>query len=115
METTVHSKKSVSTSFKRNHTISTRIPDLGVWCKNDPIGHPKWSRTKNPTPPPSVVRNLTLPKNLQLLTAPQPWLEWCMNDIRNMMKTTAQTMHGKWFCHNCQDQNKGMTQKNILL
>ena len=40
MEIVVHSKKSVSNkSFKRNCTISTGIPNLGVWCKNDPIGH----------------------------------------------------------------------------
>jgi len=25
--------------FKRNCTISTGIPNLGVWCKNDPSGH----------------------------------------------------------------------------
>ena len=36
MEIVVHSKKSVSTSFKKNCTILTRIPNLGVWCK-------KWS------------------------------------------------------------------------
>ena len=38
------------------------------------------SRTKNPTPTPSVVRNPTPPKNLRLLTTPQPWfsveLDW---------------------------------------
>jgi len=57
---------SVSTSFKRNCTISTEILNLGV-CK-------KWSDwtsgvgQKNPTPTPSVVSNPapTPPKNLRL-------------------------------------------------
>jgi len=59
---------SVSTSFKRNCTISTEILNLGV-CK-------KWSDwtsgvgvgRKNPTPTPSVVSNPapTPPKNLRL-------------------------------------------------
>ena len=52
-------------SFKRKCTISTGIPNLGVWCKI-------WSNwtcvvgvgQKNPTP--NVVRNPTLPKNLRL-------------------------------------------------
>jgi len=30
MEIVVHSKKSVSTSFKSNCTIATKIPNLGV-------------------------------------------------------------------------------------
>ena len=48
-----------------NCTISTGIPNLDVWCK-------KWSNwtygvgQKNPTPTPSVVRNLTPLKNLRL-------------------------------------------------
>jgi len=34
MEIMVHSKKSLfQQSFKRNCTISTGIPNLGVWCK----------------------------------------------------------------------------------
>ena len=59
-------------SFKRNCTISTGIPNLGVWCE-------KWSNwisrvgQKNPTPTP------TPPTNLRLLTtlAPTPhhWFE----------------------------------------
>ena len=65
-------------SSKINCTISTGIPNLGVWYK-------KWSNCtsgvgvgqKNPTP--SVVRNLTPHKNPQLLTTssptPQPWLK----------------------------------------
>jgi len=32
------------------------------------------SRTKNPTPTPMVVTNPTPPKNLRLLTTPQPWI-----------------------------------------
>jgi len=28
-------------SFKINCTISTRIPNSAVWCKNDPFGHPQ--------------------------------------------------------------------------
>jgi len=37
VEIVVHSKKSVfGQNFKRNCTISTGIPNLGVWCK-------KWS------------------------------------------------------------------------
>jgi len=56
-------------NFKRSRTISTGIPNLGVWCK-------KWSNwtsgvgvgQTNPTPTPSVVRNLTPTpaKNLRL-------------------------------------------------
>ena len=63
----------VSASFKRNCTISTGIPNLGVWCK-------KWSnrtsgvavRQRNPTP--SVVRNPnpTPRKKLRFLTTPAP-------------------------------------------
>jgi len=34
------------------------------------------SRTKKPTPTPSVVRNPTPSKNLQLLTTPAPCLQW---------------------------------------
>jgi len=47
-------------SFKRNCTISTGIPNLGVWCE-------KWSNwasgvgQKNSTPTPSVVMNPTPP------------------------------------------------------
>jgi len=47
-------------SFKINCTISTGIPNFGVWYKNDPIGHPESeSDKKNPTPAPKVVRNPT--------------------------------------------------------
>ena len=61
-----------SESLKRICTISTGIPNLGVWCK-------KWSNwtsavgQKNPTPAPSVVRNPTshFPQNLRLLATPQ--------------------------------------------
>ena len=28
-------------SFKRNCTISTGIPNLGVWCKNEPLAYPE--------------------------------------------------------------------------
>ena len=58
-------------NFKINYTISTAIHNLGVWCK-------KWSNwavgvgQKNPTPTPSVVRNLTPPTNLQLFMTPAP-------------------------------------------
>ena len=48
-------------SFKRNCTISTLIPNLGVWCKKWFI----WTLgvgEKNPTPTPSVVKNPTPPK-----------------------------------------------------
>jgi len=38
MEIVAHSKKSVSTSFKINCTISTGIPDQECNVKNDPIG-----------------------------------------------------------------------------
>jgi len=43
MDILVLSKKSLvqEKSFKRNHTISTGIPNLGVWCKNNLIGHPE--------------------------------------------------------------------------
>jgi len=61
--------------FKRNCTISTGIPNLGVWCK-------KWSNwtsgvgvgQKNQTPTPSVVRNPTPtpPKDLWLFRTPTP-------------------------------------------
>jgi len=61
-------------SITRNCTISTGIPNLGVW-------HKKWSNwtsgvgvgQKNSTPTPSAARNPTPtpPKNLRLLTTPQ--------------------------------------------
>jgi len=31
--------------FKRNCSISTGIPNLRMWCKNDPIGHPESDKT----------------------------------------------------------------------
>ena len=57
----------------RNSTISTGIPNLGVWYE-------KWCNwtsgvgQKNPTPIPSVVKNPTPipPKNLRLLATPTP-------------------------------------------
>jgi len=57
-------------SFKRNCTISTGIPNLGIGnscdVKNNPIGYPESeSDKKSTTPTPSVVRNPTPtpPKN----------------------------------------------------
>jgi len=50
-------------TFKRNSTISTGIPNLGVWCKgwsNWTSGVGRRSRT------PSVLRNPTPPKNPRL-------------------------------------------------
>ena len=43
MEIVVYSKKSLfQQKFqKKLCTISTGIPNLGVWCKNEPIGHPE--------------------------------------------------------------------------
>jgi len=62
----MHSKKYMfQQSFKRNCTISTGIPNLGVWCKKMiqlDIG--VGVGQKNPTPTP--------PKNLKLHTTPQP-------------------------------------------
>jgi len=57
--------------FKWNCTISTRIPNLGVWYYGTSrvgVGQ------KNPTPTPSVVRHRTPTphKNFQLLATPQP-------------------------------------------
>jgi len=63
MEIVVHSKKSVSTKVSQETTISTGIPNLGVWFK-------KWSDwtsgvgQKNPTP--NVVRNPIPSKNVRL-------------------------------------------------
>jgi len=65
----------------RNSTISTRIPNLGVWYE-------KWCNwtsgvgvgQKNHTPIPSVVKNPTPipPKNLRLLAAPTPTPQSCL-------------------------------------
>jgi len=54
-------------SSNRNCTISTGIPNLGVWCEKK-IQKDFRSRTKNPTltANPSVLRNSIL--------TPQPWL-----------------------------------------
>jgi len=42
MEIMVYSKKTLfQQKFQKYCTISTGIPYLGVWCKNDPIGHPE--------------------------------------------------------------------------
>jgi len=60
-------------SFKRNCTISTGIPKLGVSCE-------KWSNwtssvgvgQKIPTPTPSVVRKITPPRIFRLQTTATP-------------------------------------------
>jgi len=81
-------------SLKRNCTISTGSPNLGVWCK-------KWSNwasgvgQKHPSPTPSVVRNLTPPKNLRLLMTPalQPWSK--VKNLQEKVMVPANTCHAQ--------------------
>jgi len=49
-------------SFIRKCTDKTRIPNLGVWCKSDPIGLPESDKTCNSDL--RVVRNPTPPERL---------------------------------------------------
>ena len=99
MEIVVHSKKSLfQQKFQSNCTISTGIPILGVWCK-------KWSNwtsgvgQKNPNPTP--------PKNLRLLTTPQPCLAVVYSSVStseklfnklslSMLRITRNTEHGTY-------------------
>jgi len=82
-------------SFKRNRTISTGIPNLGVSCK-------KWSNRpsgvgqKNPTPTPRVVRNPTPSENLRILTAPTPH-PWCTPHLRLTSNICFDQSQSKYF------------------
>jgi len=80
-------------SSKRNCTISTGIPNWGVWCK-------KWfnwtSRVgrKNATPTLIVLRNLTRtpPKHLRILATPRPWKKQLTLRVHEHFCSTVQQL-----------------------
>ena len=86
----VHSKKSRFQQkfenklfhFNRNSQLSSVCKKRSRWTTGVGVGQ------KNPTPAPSVVRNPTPPKNLRLLTTPQPcWRDKYIASVRNKQLT----------------------------
>jgi len=88
MEIVVHNKNSLfQQKFQNTCNISTGIPNLGAWCKNDPIGLPESESDKKirlhpkKTPTPYDSGTATLVTNWHIFLSTTKFLDMQNADL----------------------------------